>query len=320
MSESELIAFFRDLQSSSQNLCGRFREDQLQKDYDIEEWFPTWTIENNQLRYEIPLNIIKPKQAIKLPLIYNMKVVRNMAAAVLTLLSIEQGIGQNRIISGRVVDENNEGLPGASISIKGKPVGTISDINGNYNIEVSDKDILIFGLIGFEQTEKKASASKDLLQLEMKAEVMGLFETVTNYYISERKDGTSSYINYNSYEPVIKKKFASGITVWGNAVQNGELILVPELVASKDSIENSFEHINDERWFRENGFQQITSVQLYDYSGRIFQERYEKLNDGMISVDVRGLPQGAYLVRAVYKNERSLTENEISTARVLIEK
>lgn len=326
MSESQLVAFFRDRLNSSQNLCGRFREDQLRKNYNIEEWFPAWSIQNNEVQYEIPVAVInqkKYKQAIRLPLVRHIQVVRNMAAAVLTFLCIEEGIGQSRVVAGQVIDaEGKDVLPGVSISIKGTKRGTVSDANGNYKIEASDNDILVFSSIGYKEVKEKIVEVKDLVKMEIDSEGVTLGEVaVTGYSCSiKRMDTGGVSIQAISDEPLPLKKYASKITIQGNAVKNGELILVPELVASKDSIGNSFERTNDEKWFRENGFQQLTSVQLYDYSGRIFQERFTKLNDGMISVDVRDIPKGTYIVRAVYKNERSLTENEISTARILIER
>ncbi|RYU97468.1 T9SS type A sorting domain-containing protein [Emticicia agri] len=324
MSESQLVAFFKDRLNSAQNLCGRFREDQLRKNYVIEEWFPTWNIQNDQVQYEIPVAVItQQKQAISLPLIRHMKVVRNMAAAVLTLLYIEEGIGQKRVLSGQVIDaEGKEALQGVSISVKGTKRGTVTDSIGNYRISVSDNDTLIFSFIGYEFETRKISGETKFIKTELTPAVMGFSEIVVAGYASTRKTmgtgGVSLYCDFEKPQPL--KKYASKITVHGNAVQNGELILVAELVASKDSTGNSFERTNDEKWFSQNGFQQITSVQLYDYSGRVFQERFTKLNDGMISIDVKDLPPGAYVARVVYKNERSLTEQEISTTRVLIER
>ena len=330
MSESQLIAFFRDRQNSSQGLCGRFREDQLKKSYHIEEWVPAWSVLNDQVQYEIPVAIIaqkKYKQAIRLPLIRPMKVVRNIAAAVLTLLCIEEGIGQDRVVSGQVIDaDGKDALPGVSISIKGTTRGTVSDRDGRYEIAASDKDILIFSFVGYKLMEKKATTTKEFEKTAMEGDVMGYFTVVpVSSYVEEHKNMANggfrtSAINLNSSQPEKAQKHTTKIAVRVNAVQNGEFILVPELVAPKDSTGNSFKWADDEKWFRENGFQHITSVQLYDYSGRVFQERFTKLNDGMISVDVQDIPQGTYIVRAVYKNERSLTENEISSVRIMIER
>ena len=52
MSDSQLVAYFRDLPTDNQHICGRFRNDQLQKNYDINSWFPAWNITDKILNYE----------------------------------------------------------------------------------------------------------------------------------------------------------------------------------------------------------------------------------------------------------------------------
>jgi len=53
----------------------------------------------------------------------------------LLLCATTYGYSQGRgIIAGKVTDENNETLPGASIVLKGTTQGTATDLNGNYNL------------------------------------------------------------------------------------------------------------------------------------------------------------------------------------------
>lgn len=61
--------------------------------------------------------------------------------------------GQNLKLTGNVTDELNEALIGATISIKGTSRGTITDIDGNYQIEVSPGDQLVFSMIGMTTEE-----------------------------------------------------------------------------------------------------------------------------------------------------------------------
>lgn len=57
-------------------------------------------------------------------------------------------------VSGQVTDDSGSPLVGVTILVKGSPVGTTSDVEGNYQIEVADKsDILVFSYIGFEPQE-----------------------------------------------------------------------------------------------------------------------------------------------------------------------
>jgi TonB-linked SusC/RagA family outer membrane protein len=57
-------------------------------------------------------------------------------------------------VSGIVTDEKGESLAGVNISIKGTATGVISDINGKYEILVSDKNsTLVFSFIGYTTKE-----------------------------------------------------------------------------------------------------------------------------------------------------------------------
>lgn len=324
MSESELVAFFRD--RSSQNLCGRFRDDQLKKDYHIEDWFPAWTMKDNQVLYEIPVEAIRStsnSKKIRLPLIQNMKAVRNMAFAVLTLFFVEEGMGQNRLISGQVIDaDTGEPFPGVSIKIKGTTRGTISDSIGKYQISADEKDTLIFGSIGYKNIEKQASATQDLQKMEMDTQLLGEVIVAGYSSITKGKMGTGgvSFRTTNDDLSENTTKCASTIEIWGNAVQNEEAIIIPKLSTHPDSSIISYDKTKDERWFRQNGFQEITSVQVYDQSGRIFTENYTKISDGEIKIDVKHIPTGVYIVKVIFSNERSITKQEISNTRLLIER
>lgn len=57
-------------------------------------------------------------------------------------------------LTGRVVNfEDNEGIPGANVIIKGATGGTITDIDGNFTIEVKTGDTLQVSFIGFNTEE-----------------------------------------------------------------------------------------------------------------------------------------------------------------------
>lgn len=60
--------------------------------------------------------------------------------------------GQKKL-TGLVTDEKGEPIIGANITIKGLNTGTISDINGNYQIQVDPNTILRFSYIGYQTQE-----------------------------------------------------------------------------------------------------------------------------------------------------------------------
>ena len=62
---------------------------------------------------------------------------------------------QQNIVAGRVTDASTgEPLPGVSIAIKGTTIGTITDVDGRYSLNVTDpSDILIFSFVGYSTRE-----------------------------------------------------------------------------------------------------------------------------------------------------------------------
>ena len=61
--------------------------------------------------------------------------------------------GVQMAISGTISDDMGP-LPGASVVVKGTTIGTTSDFDGNYSLEVTDENaILVFSYIGYATTE-----------------------------------------------------------------------------------------------------------------------------------------------------------------------
>jgi CarboxypepD_reg-like domain len=323
MSESQLVAYFRDFPTDNQHLCGRFRDDQLQKNYNIESWFPEWNITDKTLHYEVPITQFRTSSnTISLPLIRKMKMVRNMTMAVLTF-AFAESCGQQKQISGQVVDSEGQPLPGVSISIKNTTKGIASDKDGKYHLAVDEKDILVFSFVGFERNELKIKEIKPVVA--MKESVMGLSEVVVVGYSTTRKGnmrgGAYAVFSYNGTPPSYLdpnfQKCSTQIKALGNPTVTEEVIIVPE-INQKTVFKNSEEKSLAENWYAENAFQEVESVQVYDLSGRVFESDYFKMNDGKISVNLSNVPSGMCIVRVTYTNERSLEGTENSAVRVLV--
>ena len=331
MTESQLVAYFRDLPSENQHLCGRFRDDQLQKNYRIEEWFPTFSVSDKIVHYEIPISqFIDSKTKISLPLIRRMKVVRNMTVAILSFAMIEQGCGQQKQLSGQVVDASDGSpLPGVSVVIKGTKKGVASDANGRYQLSVDEQDTLIFSSVGFERKTLIAKGVSPVLDMKVQAEMMG--EVVVLGYHTKGKMSltaggisvcrtTSNEIDEDIFpDKTYNQKFKTDLKVLGNPTVSEEVIIVPQL-QEKVEINDSEERAEAINWFSKNGFQQVESVQVYDLSGRIYSTDFYKINDGKININLKDVPSGMHLVRVKYSNERSLENQEVSVVRVWVSK
>ena len=63
---------------------------------------------------------------------------------------------QERTLIGKVVDENNEGLPGVNIIIKGTTIGTITDFEGVYKLNIPEEtNMIVFSAIGYNTQESE---------------------------------------------------------------------------------------------------------------------------------------------------------------------
>jgi outer membrane receptor protein involved in Fe transport len=73
-------------------------------------------------------------------------------------------------ISGQIKDENDEGLAGVNIIVKGRVIGTVTDINGNFNLNVSDSPplTLVISFVGYATQEiQVTNASTTGLSIKM---------------------------------------------------------------------------------------------------------------------------------------------------------
>ena len=65
-------------------------------------------------------------------------------------------VQQNRKVEGIIVDEAGEPVIGVNVRVKGNStLGTITDYDGKFSIDVSSKDILVFSYIGYKTQEMK---------------------------------------------------------------------------------------------------------------------------------------------------------------------
>ncbi len=73
-------------------------------------------------------------------------------------------MGQQRTISGSVKDIDGEPLIGASVMVKGTSTGVITDINGSYELTLSDNGSYVIETryVGFKTQSKKVTIQNDL--------------------------------------------------------------------------------------------------------------------------------------------------------------
>ena len=109
-------------------------------------------------------------------------------------------------VSGRVIDDSGETLPGATVQVKGTSTGTITDVNGLYSIVAEEQDVLVFSFVGFKTMEVPVD-SRTEINVELSMDIEALDEVVVvGYGTSKKEELTSSIVQIKSED------FRAGVT------------------------------------------------------------------------------------------------------------
>ena len=82
---------------------------------------------------------------------FNLNTLRSI---VLTALLITGMAAEARVISGTVTDQTGETIISASVVVKGTTIGTVTDFDGHYTLEVpDDAKTLVFSYLGLKTQE-----------------------------------------------------------------------------------------------------------------------------------------------------------------------
>jgi TonB-linked SusC/RagA family outer membrane protein len=107
----------------------------------------------------------------------NFSMKKQLIITALLLWSAVQAVAQSRPVKGRVLDETGEGLPGATVMVKGSTAGTITDVDGNFTIEVDEgKNTLVIRGVGYKEEEITADGTDIKVKLVTDSKELG--ETV----------------------------------------------------------------------------------------------------------------------------------------------
>lgn len=108
---------------------------------------------------------------------------------------------QQKQVSGTVTDDKNVGMPGVSVFVKGSTTGTVTDINGKYQINVSGpQSVLVYSFIGYT-TQEIVAGSKSQINVKLAEAAQALDDVVVVAYGTSRKgDVTGALTNIKPSE------------------------------------------------------------------------------------------------------------------------
>jgi TonB-linked SusC/RagA family outer membrane protein len=145
----------------------------------------------------------------------------------LLVLSSATALAQ-KTVTGTILDEFGDGLPGVTVLVKGTTTGTATDIDGKFSLNVpSNESVLVFSFIGYRAVEQIVG-NRSVIDLSMAPDERQLTELIiTGYTIDSRRETTGAISTVNprdltiiptgNVEQVLQGRIA-GVTV----VTNGQ--------------------------------------------------------------------------------------------------
>lgn len=110
----------------------------------------------------------------------------SLTIVILCMTSINLMAQKSVTVSGKVTSSEGESLPGASVIVQGTTVGIITNLDGDYSIEVEQGKVLEFSFIGYNKQEVKVG-NQTKVNVSLQLDVTGVDEVVVVGYGNVRK-------------------------------------------------------------------------------------------------------------------------------------
>jgi TonB-dependent starch-binding outer membrane protein SusC len=141
---------------------------------------------------------------------------------------LQQGLQKK--ITGTVTDNKSQPIPGVTVSVKGTNQGALTDLNGKYELNVSDKaSMVVFSFVGMKQQEV-VIGGQTVINVVLQEETVGLNEVVVIGYGTQKKadlTGAVSVVETDKIQGINQtishalQGQLSGVTVINNAGDPG---------------------------------------------------------------------------------------------------
>ena len=233
MSDAQLIAFFK--KPSTGSVCGRFHNDQLERDFESPRKRLPWLKYFFQCAIPVFLTSLKSYSQGK-PMIKENNdsvVCTNIISGDIAIMGISVVPVLKNEVLGKVIDENGTGIPYATVLIKGTMNGVACDSAGNFYLRISGNQgpvSLVASCVGYETSElflnDRSSQSQSIILKPISTVSNGVvvvgYGTVRKGYVT----GAMSVVTI-SYLQKVKDYFVKdSIKVFPNPVKAGDQIKI----------------------------------------------------------------------------------------------
>ena len=139
----------------------------------------------------------------------------NLRATLMLALMISSSLAYSQtVVRGKIIDEAGVALPGVNVLVKGSTVGTTSDANGSYSLEVSGENtVLVYSFIGYE-TQEATVGGRSVIDISLVPSIESLAEVVVVGYGVQRQEsitGSVASINGDMMREIPAANFSQAL-------------------------------------------------------------------------------------------------------------
>lgn len=160
----------------------------------------------------------------------------NFAKQIILLFAIAFALNataQHVTFKGKVTNEKSEPIEIATVSIVGEPIGTLTDLNGNYTLDCKSKDTLViaFSMMGHQTRKRTFHNPTDTITLNITLPTTGYSLEGVEVTAKEKQMGSTQDIN-------ISKQVRLQASASGNAIE--EIISTQAGVSSHNELSSQY--------------------------------------------------------------------------------
>jgi TonB-linked SusC/RagA family outer membrane protein len=119
-----------------------------------------------------------------------------------------------QVVNGTVTDATGATLPGVSVTVKGTTRGTVTDMNGAYELKVTPKSTLVFSSVGMVSKLVRVE-EKPIVNVVLQENVTGLGDVVVVGYGKQRKSSLTGAVSAVSGDDLLKTPSTNVSSVLG---------------------------------------------------------------------------------------------------------
>lgn len=134
--------------------------------------------------------------------------IRSFLLIVAALLISSAAFAQQMKVTGKVVDEQNEPVVGATVQVEGTTNGTATNVDGQFTLEVNSGARLRFSYVGFKTLTIKAANG---MKVTMQEDANTLNEVVTIGYGSVKRKDVTTAVSSVSTKDLEKRPIVSAL-------------------------------------------------------------------------------------------------------------